>query len=205
MPLATVARVDAASAGSVRRAENRFQQFATKFQAHPRVLMVKFHHVHTHGLSFSEEGEGHMNSKIASDEGLHFRDRLQSMLRQAGVAVRASTVAHEFNLRAHGATVTTHAVRKWLAGDAIPTHERLLILASWLGVHASWLLYGDAENGEFSRHQAAAPLQTRELILVRDFQRLTPSGQQVLRAVLDALLRTMAADSTVTGRQAPQR
>ncbi len=78
-----------------------------------------------------------MNSRIASEERVHFRERLQEVLRRARIPVRASRVAHEFNLRADGATVTTHAVRKWLAGDAIPTHERLVILADWLGVVAA--------------------------------------------------------------------
>lgn len=130
-----------------------------------------------------------MNSKIASDERQHFSHRLQERLRKAGVPVRASTVAHEFNLRADGATVTTHAVRKWLVGDAIPTHERLLILAAWLGVHASWLLYGDAENSPMAAGPGAVPtLATPDLMLVRDFNRLTPEGQRVLRAVLNILL-----------------
>lgn len=136
-----------------------------------------------------------MSSKIASTERLHFSDRLQVALRKAAVPVRASTVAREFKLRADGATVTTHAARKWLAGDAIPTHERLLILANWLGVHASWLLYGDAENGVFAQEQPVTSLRTQDLMLVRDFNRLTPAGQQVLREILDALLRTMATEA----------
>lgn len=136
-----------------------------------------------------------MNSKIASEERLYFRDRLQAALRKANVPVRASSVAEEFNLRADGATVTTHAVRKWLMGDAIPTHERLLILANWLGVHASWLLYGDAENGMFPGRPAPAVLETDELMLVRDFKRLSPAGQQVLRGILNVLMATMGTDA----------
>lgn len=135
-----------------------------------------------------------MNTRIASDERLHFRDRLQSALRAAKVPVRASTVAQEFNLRADGATVTTHAVRKWLAGDSIPTHERLVILANWLGVHASWLLYGDAENGEFAEKLPVASLGTQELLLVRDFNRLSLLGQQVLRELLDVLIKKMPVE-----------
>lgn len=136
-----------------------------------------------------------MNSKIASEERLFFRDRLQTALRNAHVPVRASTVANEFNLRADGATVTTHAVRKWLVGDAIPTHERLLILANWLGVHASWLLYGDAENGIFPGKPAPAALETDELMLVRDFKRLSSAGQEVLRGILTVLMETMGTDA----------
>jgi transcriptional regulator with XRE-family HTH domain len=134
-----------------------------------------------------------MNSKIAAEERIHFRDRLLAVLRQANVPVRASTVAHEFNLRADGASVTTHAVRKWLAGDAIPTHERLLILADWLDVHAAWLLYGDAENGDFGRSRSVSSLNSTDLLLVRDFNRLDAEGKRLLRAILDVLMTSKNA------------
>ena len=146
-----------------------------------------------------------MNSRIASDERLHFRDRLISALRKANVPVRASTVANEFNLRADGATVTTHAVRKWLAGDAIPTHERLLILAGWLGVHAVWLLYGDAENTEFLQEQNRPSLATAELMLVRDFNRLSSTGQQILREILDVLIATLPSEKLASNGRSKKR
>ncbi len=135
-----------------------------------------------------------MNSKLASDAKDHFRDRLLAGLRRAEIPTRASTVAREFNLRADGATVTTHAVRKWLVGDSIPTHERLLILADWLGVHAAWLLYGDAENGSFGVHRPSSSLNTADLILVRDVNRLNAEGQRMLRAILDVLMTSMSAE-----------
>jgi transcriptional regulator with XRE-family HTH domain len=137
-----------------------------------------------------------VNSRIASDERIFFKDRLQAALRKAHVPNRASTVAREFNLRADGATVTTHAVRKWLSGESIPTHERLLILAGWLGVHASWLLYGDAENSDFGKAPPTTALRTQELILIGDFNRLSPEGQTVLRGVLDVLIETMGSETS---------
>ncbi|MES2902331.1 MAG: hypothetical protein V4723_21565 [Pseudomonadota bacterium] len=132
-----------------------------------------------------------MNSRIASEERIHFRDRLLQVLRQANVPVRASTVAHEFNLRADGATVTTHAVRKCLVGDSIPTHERLVILGNWLGVHASWLLYGDAENSHFALNVPPSSLTSQELMLVRDFNSLDSGGQHILREILNVLMTSM--------------
>ena len=141
-----------------------------------------------------------MNSRVASEGRLHFRDRLTAALRKADVPVRASTVAKEFNLRADGATVTTHAVRKWLGGESIPTHERLLVLANWLGVHASWLLYGDAENSDFSTDRINSSLSTTELILVRDFNRLPAAGQEILREILDVLMKTMKTELTRSHR-----
>jgi hypothetical protein len=132
-----------------------------------------------------------MTSRIATDERQHFSDRLQLSLRKAGVPVRVATVAREFNLRANGARVTTHAVRKWLLGDAMPTHERLVILADWLGVHASWLLYGDTDPGEFPLASSSPALASEELMLVGDYRRLAPEGKKTLRAILNILLGTM--------------
>lgn len=131
-----------------------------------------------------------MNSKNATSEREHFSNRLQMVLRNAGIPLRAAAVAREFNLRAEGATVTTHAVRKWLMGEAIPTHERMVILSGWLGVHASWLLYGDAESGAY-RQVVMPSLATEELILLRDYRRLSADGQKIMRAMLTTLLGTL--------------
>lgn len=142
-----------------------------------------------------------MNSKIASEERQHFRQRLQTALREAGVPAKVASVARGFNIRADGATVTNHAVRKWLVGESIPTHERLLILATWLGVHPAWLLYGDAENSDHYQQAPSVSVPTEDLVMVRDIGRLSPNGKDVLRQVLDALLRTMADSEVRQNRQ----
>lgn len=144
-----------------------------------------------------------MNSKIATEERQHFSDRLQLSLRKAGVPVRPAVVAREFNLRADGATVTTHAARKWLMGDAIPTHERMVVLSGWLGVHASWLLYGDADNGAYQSTRPA--LATEELILLKDYRRLPPDSQKILRALMTALLSTIHKKPAEPNEQGRQR
>ncbi|QYF93697.1 hypothetical protein KY495_00175 [Massilia sp. PAMC28688] len=136
-----------------------------------------------------------MSSKIAAQERQHFSDRLRERLREAGVQARASVVAHEFNLRADGASITTHAARKWLLGEALPTHERMVILASWLGVHASWLQYGDADNGAYTVDVQTDRLETVELILLRDFRRLPDFGKKVVQDVISSLLSVAPADN----------
>lgn len=129
-----------------------------------------------------------MTSKIASQERQHFSDRLQDRLRKAGIKVKASVVAHEFNLRADGAAITTHAARKWLLGEAMPTHERMRILAGWLGVHASWLQYGDAENGDYASGSPVPDIHSSELMLIQDYRRLPEHGQKILRQMMSSLL-----------------
>jgi transcriptional regulator with XRE-family HTH domain len=134
-----------------------------------------------------------MDSRIAAQERHEFSARLKDALQKAGVPPSASKIASEFNLRADGATVTSHAVRKWLMGEALPTHERLIILATWLGVHASWLLYGEAANTDFALTAEAPLLDSVELALLRDYRRLTPEGQHMTRDVLRIMLKSSLA------------
>lgn len=36
------------------------------------------------------------------------------------------------------------AARKWLKGEAIPTQDKIHILARWIGVSPQWLRFGEA-------------------------------------------------------------
>ncbi|HEX8609932.1 MAG TPA: hypothetical protein VF800_01415 [Telluria sp.] len=131
-----------------------------------------------------------MDSKIANDERINFSDRLKSALLAAGLPVKPTAFVRAFNLRADGAAVTSHGARKWLIGEAIPTHEKIVILAKWLGVHAAWLRYGDAENVDLP--MATIPealLSTADLALLKDIVSLPESTQQIVRQIVDAFVR----------------
>ena len=75
-----------------------------------------------------------MNPTNATNERSNFADRLRTALSAAKQPTGFSAFARAYNLRAAGATVTAHAGRKWLVGEAIPTHEKILIIAKWLNV-----------------------------------------------------------------------
>ncbi len=131
-----------------------------------------------------------MASKVAQDEKMYFSERLKSSLRAAGLSLRASDFARAFNARADGAAVTAHAARKWLRGEAIPTHEKLVIMAVWLGINAAWLRYGDAHvdlpAGEVIPE---ANISTPALALMNDIHSLPLPAQQTIRDIVDAFLR----------------
>lgn len=108
-----------------------------------------------------------------------------------------------FKLRADGSAVTSHGARKWLVGEAIPTHEKILILARWLGVNAAWLRYGDAENVDLP--VSAIPevmLSTSDLNLIKDITSLPESTQEIVRQIVDAFLRNHRSVNLRTGKQA---
>lgn len=143
-----------------------------------------------------------MNSRIASNERSNFADRLQSALIAAKEPTGATAFARAYNLRAKGASVTAHAGRKWLKGEAIPTHEKIQIMAKWLNVHASWLRFGDAQNGAYRTvSNGTETFSTNDLVLINDIVALPEFAQAVVRDLVDSLLRISVADRGESGVQ----
>lgn len=85
-----------------------------------------------------------MDSKIAHDERIAFSSRLKEALADVGMSTSVTQFTRAYNARADGAAVSNYAARKWLVGEAIPTHEKVVILSTWLGISPSWLRFGDA-------------------------------------------------------------
>lgn len=73
-----------------------------------------------------------------------FARRLKSALESLGVRPSPTLVANEFNLRYWGRSVTPHTVRNWLLGQAMPTQDKLVVLAEWLQVSPEALRFGTA-------------------------------------------------------------
>ena len=79
-----------------------------------------------------------------SQAKIEFAKRLQEALARAGVPAKPAVIEREFNQRYWGKPVTLHAARYWLRGESIPTHDKVLCLAQWLGIEPQTLRYGDA-------------------------------------------------------------
>ena len=78
-----------------------------------------------------------------SDDKKLFADRLREAMQAAGYEPKPAVLEREFNTRFWGKPMTLHGVRRWLRGETLPTREKLLVLASWLGVTPQYLHYGD--------------------------------------------------------------
>ena len=72
-----------------------------------------------------------------------FADRLRDAMKSAGYEAKPAVLEREFNTRYWGKPMTLHGVRRWLRGETLPTHEKLLVLAEWLGVSPQQLNFGD--------------------------------------------------------------
>ncbi len=78
-------------------------------------------------------GQG-MKKRMLQAGRQEFSARLRAALERAGVDPTPANLAKHFNARAGDFAVTAHGVRKWLDGLAMPSNERLEILARWLRV-----------------------------------------------------------------------
>ncbi len=75
---------------------------------------------------------------------LEFAQRLKDAMLAAGLAPRASVLLNQFNTNYWGRSVTFQAVSRWLRGEAIPAHDKLLVLADILKTEPEVLRYGEA-------------------------------------------------------------
>lgn len=131
-----------------------------------------------------------MNS---SNERESFSERLQQALKNAHYSPDSPTrLAREFNIRFDGRPITVHAARKWLVGEAIPTQEKLRMIAHWLGVPAEWLRFGGSEGDLASPGEAAngtARFESADVKLIADLQRLDEHHRQIAREFIRMLVR----------------
>jgi transcriptional regulator with XRE-family HTH domain len=129
-----------------------------------------------------------MNS---TNERESFSERLQQALKNAHYSPDSPTrLAREFNIRFEGRPITVHAARKWLVGEAIPTQEKLRMIAQWLGVPADWLRFGGAESpSPQGEGGASARFESADVKLIADLQRLDEHHRQLAREFIRMLVR----------------
>ena len=87
------------------------------------------------------------------NEKEEFAERLSQAMAQAGYPVKASVLEREFNTRYWGRSVTLQAVRRWLRGEAIPSQEKLQVLADWLKVEPQVLRFGESVRLAVEEHR----------------------------------------------------
>lgn len=84
-----------------------------------------------------------------------FALRLRDAMVAAGYEPRPAVLEREFNTRHWGKPMTLHGVRRWLMGETLPTHPKLLTLADWLCVPPEDLVFGSEPRSRVEARQAA--------------------------------------------------
>lgn len=118
-----------------------------------------------------------------------FADRLRRALEAAGVRPSPTVVANEFNLRYWGRSITPHTTRNWLLGQALPTQDKLVVLAEWLQVSPDELRFGKSSaalrlseaDGQFEQLDMA----DREMI--QRYLSLATADRKTVREVVAAM------------------
>lgn len=119
-----------------------------------------------------------------------FGQRLRAALKSAGYDARPSVLEREFNKRHRGAAMTLHGVRRWLLGETIPGHDKILTLSKWLGVQPHVLQFGVEATRVYAARRSKLPqlsVPTEEHEAVQAYLRLPAAARRAVREVVQAL------------------
>ena len=115
-----------------------------------------------------------------------FANRLRDAMKAAGYEPKPAVLEREFNTRYWGKPMTLHGVRRWLRGETLPTHEKLLVLAEWLGVPPQQLNFGDEIQRKVeqrrSRWDSGIGYQDRDIF--EAFLKLSIPQRKLIREVI---------------------
>jgi hypothetical protein len=121
-------------------------------------------------------------ARTAEQERTAFAQRLNAALAAADVPTSATVVQREFNARNPEQPVTSHAARKWITGESIPSQQRLQILSSWLKVTPNWLRFGDD-----TKDIGGDALSVDEQMLLGSYRRLSARERKKLLALVQTM------------------
>lgn len=123
---------------------------------------------------------------------VEFSERLHQCLARAGVSASSPTqLARKFNLLSPASPVSPQAVRRWLEGTAIPSQDRLVVLAAWLKVSPEWLRFGAADaavQGQSRALQEMPPPDYDGRTLATMVELLSPANREAVWLMVKALL-----------------
>jgi len=125
------------------------------------------------------------NSQAREEFSKRLRKALQDRGREVGSPTR---LTQEFNGDYPDRRVTPQAVRKWLTGEAIPSHDKIKALAEWLEVSPNWLHHGEGGPGHGTQQTAATyrtPVPDQELL--KRYRKLNTRQQQAVAEIITAL------------------
>ena len=125
-----------------------------------------------------------------------FAERLRDAMVVAGYEAKPAVLEREFNTRFWGKPMTLHGVRRWLRGETLPTHEKLLVLAEWLAVPPQQLNYGDEIQRKVaqrrSRWDSGIGYQDRDIF--EAFLKLPVPQRKVIREIILTFAKVFPPD-----------
>jgi hypothetical protein len=135
-------------------------------------------------------------------ESQAFAQRLRQALEEAGWPASPTVVAHQFNLRYWGRSISVHAARNWLLGVSLPRQDKLRVLAHWLHVPPEAPLLG-ARPAAYPIDAAATGLADQRMW--QTYLRLSHESRRTVQTVVAACEALDAAPDTASAEAARAR
>ena len=118
------------------------------------------------------------------DEKFLFSQRLKSALDDAQHPISPTYLAKQFNHRYSGDPVSVQAANTWLTAKAIPSQDKLAVLAIWLNRSAQWLRFGDSEYTDSTQLHYSED----ELDYFLKFKKLNTHQQTLIKNLINEFL-----------------
>lgn len=125
------------------------------------------------------------------DPRKQFSEALKAAMVAKGYPAKASVLEREFNLKHYGKPITLHGVAKWLRGESLPSHDKVITLAKWLEIEPSELIYGFEVKKEIdeSKHRWQHAIGYQEREVFEAFLNLPAPQRKIVREVILAFSR----------------
>lgn len=125
------------------------------------------------------------------NEAQMFSQRLKEIMLNNGYELRPIVIEREFNQRYWGKSISFQAARRWLHGEAIPTQDRLQVLAEWLEVDPHWLRFGENLFGSVQQQRKRwdAKMTPQERETIELFMKLPPEKRKIVGEIIKAFAK----------------
>lgn len=128
-----------------------------------------------------------------------FAERLRAAMEKAGYKPEAAVLEREFNQHYYGKGVTLHGVNKWLKGQSLPRHDKVMAIAKWLRIPPEELTFGLEIKRQIKEERArwddGIGYQEREII--EAFLALPVPQRKIVREVIQTFAKAFPADVSV--------
>lgn len=113
-----------------------------------------------------------------------FAERLKQALNAVGHPISPTYLSKEFNNRYDGTSISVQSANNWLLGKAIPSQDKLSILAIWLNVSNQWLRFGDQDINSSAQ---ISEQDIGDLDYYLKFRSLKKNHKDIIKKLIDEL------------------
>lgn len=124
-----------------------------------------------------------MNTAPHHDVKAQFSERLKLALEKHSLTASPTLLRNAFNERYAGKPISIQTASNWLSGVALPSQDKLQVLANWLSVDSHWLRFG-----ENTPTLSMSQLSSDQIQVVAGFAMLTPIHQKIVIDLIKSLL-----------------